>query len=410
MRRSLLLWFAVFGLLFAPAVARASDDDDDDDPPARIDIKEVAQGNTKFSLKLYDRLRVKDGNLFFSPFSISTALAMTSAGARGKTLTQMEDVLALPDQKTLHPVVAHLLRELNASGKKRGYQLSVANALWGQSGHKFQPEFTQLLDRRYDAKMELVDFIKQREEARKTINRWVEKRTQDRIKDLIKPGLFNDRTRLVLTNAIYFKGDWQSTFKKANTRDADFHLADGKKVKTPLMYQGGRFAYTETRDLQVLEMPYVGKDVSMVVLLPRKADGLQALEKSLTAAQLKGWLERLRERRVFVYLPKFKMTSEFQLKPALTALGMEEAFTPDADFSGMDGTKNLFLADVVHKAFVDVNEKGTEAAAATGVIVVTKSKPVHIPEFRADRPFLFLIRDRRFDNVLFLGRLSNPKS
>ncbi len=408
MHRLLLFWLALAGLLFVPAAVRAADDDDEEDTPARVDIKEVAQGNTKFSLRLYDQLRGKEGNLFFSPFSISTALAMTSAGARGKTLAQMEDVLALPDQKTLHPVVAHLLRELNAEGKERGYQLSIANALWGQAGHRFLPEFLGLLDKRYDAGLKDVDYIRSREAARKTINDWAQKQTKGKIKELIGPGVLDYRTRLVLTNAIYFQGDWETKFKKANTRDADFHLADGKKVKVPLMYQAHRFAYTQTRDLQVLEMPYTGKDVSMVILLPRRADGLPALEKSLTPARLKALLDGLRERPLYVYLPRFKVTSQFHLKSALRALGMEQAFTSDADLSGMDGTKNLFLSEVVHKAFVDVNEKGTEAAAATGVVVGTKSKPVLITEFRADRPFLFLIRDRRFDNILFLGRLSNP--
>lgn len=406
MSRLLFAWL-VAGLLLFPNAARAADEEDD--PPLRVDIREVSQGNTRFALGLYDRLRAEKGNLFFSPFSLSTALSMTSAGARGKTLAEMEAALSLPDQKTLHPVVAHLLKELNGTDDKRGYQLAVANRLWGQVGHRWEKSFLDLMDRRYDAGVEQVDFVKARAAARKTINSWVEKQTRDRIKDLIPDGVLDDRTRLVLTNAIYFKGDWHSKFKKDSTKDADFHLADGKKVKVPLMYQAARFAYAETREMQILEMPYAGKEVSMVILLPRKADGLAALEKSLTAAKLKQWLESPRERSVYAYVPRFKITSSFKLKGALAKMGMETAFSRGADFSGMDGTKDLYLSEVVHKAFVDVNEKGTEAAAATGVVVATKSAPVVIPEFRADRPFLFLIRDTRYDNVLFLGRLADPR-
>jgi serpin B len=372
------------------------------------DTQNVVEGNTRFALKLYDQLRAREGNLFFSPFSISTALAMTSAGARGRTLKQMETTLALPDRKTLHSGLARLLGELSASDRKGGFQLSVANALWGQSGHQFNPEFVQLLQKRYRAGFRPLDFAKPREAARQEINRWVEEKTNDRIKDLIKPGVLDAQTRLILTNAIYFKAEWSSQFLKDNTRKADFHLADGKKVKTEMMGQKGRFAHGETRDLQVLEMPYVGNDVSMVVLLPRKPDGLPALEKSLKPAALEGWLGGLREQSLDVYLPRFKVTSEFDLRRSLSALGMEEAFTRQADFSGMDGKKDLYLSAVVHKAFVKVTEKGTEAAAATGVAIASRSIERKAREFRADRPFLFLLRDRRSGSILFLGRLSNP--
>jgi len=382
-----------------------------EDAPAAAGRTAVVQGNTQFALELYGQLRSKEGNLFCSPFSISTALAMTSAGARGDTLAQMEKVLHLPDQKRLHPALAALLKQANGSGsaKKRGYQLSTANALWGQKGYPFLADFLKLNKKYYGAGLRHVDFSGGTETDRKTINAWVQKQTQDKIKDLLKRGVLTSDTRLVLTNAIYFKGDWASQFKKDRTRPEPFHLAAGKTVKVPLMHQKQTFGYHDGGSFQALEMPYVGKDLSMVVLLPKKVDGLADLEKSLTPANLGRWLKGLRSKEVQVALPRFKMTSAFQLKETLSSLGMPLAFSRRADFSGINGGKEpLFISAVVHKAFVDVNEQGTEAAAATGVVVGTTSARV-TPEFRADRPFVFLIRDKRSDSVLFLGRVVNPR-
>jgi serpin B len=376
----------------------------------RPDARAVVKGNTNFALDLYAKLRAKEGNLFCSPFSISTALAMTSAGARGQTLTQMTTTLHLPDQKELHPALGALLAEVNAPGKKRGYELKAANALWGQQGHPFLKDFLNLNKKYYHAGLQQVDFAKSPDDARKTINRWVEKQTNDKIKDLLPPGTIEPLTRLVLTNAVYFKGDWASQFKKDRTKQGPFTLADGSKAKTPLMRQAGRFAYHDGGSVQVLEMPYVGKDLSMVVLLPQKADGLADLEKSLTPDKLAGWIKALRPYTVDVTLPRFKLTHALSLKETLASMGMTDAFGEKADFSGIDGTRDLYISAVVHKAFVDVNEKGTEAAGATGVIVGARSAGVRrVAEFKADHPFVFLIRDRRSDSVLFLGRLANPK-
>jgi serpin B len=261
----------------------------------------------------------------------------------------------------------------------------------------------------YGAGLKEVDFAADAEGARKTINAWVEKETKEKIKELLRPGVVGSDTRLVLTNAIYFKGDWARQFKKDATREEEFRLGGGKGVRAPLMRQRRTFGYLDGGTFQALEMPYAGKDLSMVVLLPKKLDGLPDLEKSLTPDDLVGWLKRLREQEVDVALPRFKLTAEFELKPVLSSLGMPLAFTAGkADFSGVDGSRKLFLSAVVHKAFVDVNEQGTEAAAATGV--VARATAVHVtPVFRADHPFVFLIRDRRSDSVLFLGRLANPR-
>jgi serpin B len=384
-------------------------------PPAKggnvtkTEVAAVVKGNNEFAFDLYGQLRTCNGNLFFSPSSVSTALAMTWAGARGDTADEMARALhfTLPPDR-LHLANSELLKEFNGAGRKRGYQLSVANALWGQKGEGFKNDYLKLTKDNYGGGLKEVNFLHDTEAARKEINAWVERQTQDRIKELFRPGVLDATARLVLTNAVYFKGDWNSRFNKDQTRDESFLLGNGDKAKTPLMQQTAKFRYHDAGSLQVLEMPYAGKELSMVVLLPRKIDGLAELEKSLTADKLAGWLSKAREEEVVVSLPKFKATSEFSLKDALTALGVKKAFTPMANFSGINGKEDLYVSAVVHKAFVDVNEEGTEAAAATGAGVVTLSLPAPKPAFRADHPFVFLIRDRRNDSVLFLGRIVNP--
>jgi serpin B len=387
----------------APAVEKGDD--------LKADRAAAAKGNREFALDLYAKLRGEEGNLFFSPYSISTALAMTRAGARGDTAAEMDKTLHFTlEGEKLHAAFGSLVKEANGdpSDKKRGYQLSTANALWGQKGYPFQADFLKLTKDNYGAGLNDVDFAGATEQARKTINAWVEKETQDKIKELIKEGVLDTDTRLVLTNAIYFKGDWASQFKKDRTKDEPFLLGGDKKTTAPLMHQEGEFGYYDGGSFQVLEMPYVGKDVTMVVLLPKKADGLAALEKDLTADKLAGWLGKPRKDEVNVALPKFKTTSSFELAPTLADLGMKTAFTTNADLSGIGGSKGeLYLSHVVHKAFVEVNEEGTEAAAATAAVFTKESARV-TPEFRADHPFVFLIRDVRSDSILFLGRIADP--
>jgi serpin B len=334
---------------------------------------------------------------------------MTSAGARGKTLDEMTAVLHLPEQKKLHPALGALIEEANSGGKRKGYQLSVANALWGQVGRDFEPAFLALNRRHYGAGFQQVDFKRSPEVARETINAWVEKQTQDRIKGLIKPGVLDKMTRLVLTNAVYFKGDWSRPFPKSGTQNGPFHLAPGRSVNVPLMVQDERLGYTEDASVQVLGLPYKGNDLDMVLILPRAPNGLAAVEATLTPEKLQGWLAALRGRKVQATVPRFKLSSEFDLRTTLGEMGMHDAFGRAADFSGMDGTRELMLGAVLHKAFVEVNEQGTVAAAATAVQVRLKA---HVPNqtvFRADHPFLFLIRDFRSGSILFLGRVSDPR-
>jgi serpin B len=339
---------------------------------------------------------------------------MTSAGARGETASQMAKALhfTLP-QERLHPAAAELIRRMTVppvTGGKATYQLLVANALWGQKGYGFLPEFLNLAKTHYGAGLNEADFVGAPEEARQKINAWVEDKTNKKIQDLITPGVLNELTRLVLVNAVYFKGDWVSKFDKARTRDEPFVLITGQNVNAPMMSQTGKFGYAEVEDAQLLEMPYVGGVLSMVIVLPKKADGLPTLEQQLTSETLAEWLGKVHKTEVRVAVPRFKMTCQFSLNQALMALGMVDAFTPDrADFSGMNGRRDLYISAALHKAFVDVNEEGTEAAAATGVVVGITSAPMEPIIFRADHPFLFAIRDTRTGAMLFVGRVMNPK-
>ncbi len=382
------------------------------DKPAK---NPVAEGNTQFALELYAKLSSQKGNLFVSPFSISTALGMTSAGAKGKTLDEMNQTLHLPaDQAETHAAFASLIKTLNAKGTdpaKRGYELSVANALWGQKGADWLPTFLETTGKNYGAGLREVDY-KQTEAARKTINQWVEQQTKDKIKDLLKEGVLQPDTQLVLTNAIYFKGSWAIEFNKKATKDEPFFVDGSKETKTPMMHIRSSYRYYEEAGFQALELPYKGKELSMVIFLPKKKDGLGEFEKSLSANKLNDWLGKLRmEDTVVVTLPKFKMTSEFSLSKTLAEMGMKLLFSDGADLSGMNGKGGLFVSDAIHKAFVDVNEEGTEAAAATAIVVrptAIQVNPKPTPVFKADHPFFFAIRDHRTGSVLFVGRVTDP--
>ena len=374
------------------------------------DVAKVAEGCNRFAFDLYARLKGAEGNLFLSPYSISTALTMTYAGARGETADQMAKTLCLPASGgAIHVAYATLQKDLNATGAKGAFDLVVANRLWGQKGYKFLPDFLQLLDTSYSAGLEPLDFVADTEGSRKTINAWVERETRDKIKDLLKPGVLDAMTRLVLTNAIYFKGKWASEFDKKLTRDEDFFVTPETKVAAPLMRQTAEFGYFDGGEMHALELAYQGDRLAMVVLLPKSKDGIEGLEAALTPNMLEGTCAGLRRREVQVALPRFKTAAEFSLKDPLVAMGMTDAFDPaKADFSGMSGKKDLFISAVVHKAFVDVNEEGTEAAAATGVVVGVMSMPEPPPVFRADHPFLFLIRDTKTGAILFFGRILDP--
>ena len=388
-------------LLFAASVASAQ--------PAATDV--VVTANTRFAFDLYARLKSTDGNLFFSPYSISTCLAMTWAGARGDTESQMAQVLHFSTVQTgLHSQFAGLQNQLNAVQQKKEVALNIANALWAQKDHSFLPAFLKVATGNYAAKVKQVDFRTDAEPARKDINDWVSGKTADRIQNLIPPGALGPMTRLVLVNAIYFKGQWATQFKSRDTAPAPFTTASGQTSSAQFMNLTDSFRYAEADGLQLLELPYAGGDLSMVVLLPAETNSFGDFENTLTAEKLTGWLGQARKQKVNAFLPKFKLTQQFALADTLAAMGMTDAFSPRADFSGMDGTRDLFISAVIHKAFVEVNEEGTEAAAATGVMVgaMAVMRPISIPIFRADHPFVFLIRDVRSGSILFLGRVTDP--
>jgi len=376
--------------------------------PGAQDTAAVAAGGNVFALDLYRRLRAEEGNLFFSPYSLSTALAMTYAGAAGNTAAEMANVLhfTLP-QERVHPAFARLIEDVERAGDAEGCELSVANALWGQQGFDFLPAFLQSVQTNYGAPLHQVNFAAT-DAARTRINDWVAERTRDKIKNLIRLRVLNASTRLVLTNAIYVKGDWVHPFEASATADALFWVSADRSVSAPMMQQTKSFRYGESDLCQVLELPYAGDALSMLVLLPRERADLPALEEALTHAALAQWTSGLASREVAVTLPKFKLTCQFTLGKVLQEMGMGDAFGPAADFSGMTGRRDLYISAVIHKAFVDVNEEGTEAAAATAVVMRLTGLPQPPVVFRADHPFLLLIRHKPSGSILFMGRVADP--
>lgn len=376
----------------------------------QYDLENLARGNNAFALDLYQQLQKSDGNLFLSPFSISTALAMTYAGARGETESQMARILhfELSDEE-LHAAFAELQAGLEKAEAGGGILLKIANSLFPQAGYPFLAEFISLAKSYYGVTITPVDYG-DAEAARKTVNDWVEKKTENKITELIPPGIFNELTRLTLVNAIYFKGNWADKFDPKLTKRGDFWSPRGK-VSAPMMNRTDEYPYVETESLQVLELPYAGKTLSMLVMLPKERDGLAALENQLTPALLEQVTAKMWRREVFVSMPKFKVEAAFKLNEALIELGMPDAFDDiKANFAGMDGCENnLFISAALHKAFLDVNEEGSEAAAATAIVMQARGlAPDRPPVFRADHPFLFFIRENQTGSILFLGRLLIP--
>lgn len=371
---------------------------------------QAAANNNDFGFRLYAELAKEKGNLFFSPYSISNALAMTYAGARSTTAEQMKTALhLLQEPAVLHPAFREINEALLGKDPKRPFELRVANRLFGQMDYGFLPEFLKIGAKYYGGGLQEVDFVGDTEGSRRLINKWVEDQTNGRIQDLIQKGMLTVDSRLVLTNAIYFKASWLHVFPEKNTKPGDFILEGGKTTQVPMMRSNIRTGYYMGEGVQALEMPYGFGELSMVVLMPEKDEPFARWEKKLTQANLKRWIGKLGDHLVDVHFPKFKFASEFTLNTTLAEMGMRDAFNPTkADFSGMSSREKLFISFVVHKAFVDVNEKGTEAAAATAVGIGTTSVP-RPATFHANRPFVFLIQERETGSILFMGRVSNPK-
>jgi serpin B len=379
------------------------------------ELLQLASDNRAFAFDLYRVLRESEsGNLFYSPFSISVALAMTYAGARTQTEQEMVEAMRFSlSQQRLHPAFNGLELALSSRGEGaegrdgEGFRLNIANALWGQRGYGFLQTFLDVLAENYGAGMRLVDFEDAAESARVTINEWVGEQTEGRIQDLIPPGAIDSTTRLVLTNAIYFNAAWQIPFTESRTEDAPFTRLDGSQVTVPMMRQTESLGYLEGDGYQAVDLLYDGAELSMTILLPEEGT-FEAFEASLDAERVEALFSALQRTEVALAMPKFEFESQFSLPTALRQLGMVEAFTSAADFSGMTGDRDLFVSDVVHTAFVAVDEAGTEAAAATAVIMKLTAMPAEPVEMTLDRPFVFFIRDIQTGTVLFVGRVMDP--
>jgi serpin B len=378
------------------------------------DLALLIEGNSAFAFDLYQALKEKDGNLFYSPHSISVALAMTYAGARGDTAEEMAATLQfLLEQDRLHPAFNWLDAELasrgeGAQGKDgEGFRLNIVNAIWGQKDYGFLSTFLDVLAENYGAGLRILDFITETEKSRVTINDWVSDQTEGRIEDLIPQGAIDALTRLVLTNAIYFNAAWEYPFDEDMTADEPFYLLDGGQVTVPMMQQMQSFGYTDGEGYQAVELLYDGDELSMVILLPEDGQ-FEVFEEGLEADKVSDIISDLQFAEVALTMPKFEFDSEFSLKDTLASMGMPIAFSGAADFSGMTGTSDLCISEVLHKAFVSVDEAGTEAAAATAVIVGETAIPEQPVEVTVDHPFIFLIRDIETGAILFVGRVLNP--
>ena len=395
----------------------------DDDGSAQQGIREVVTANNRFAFEVYSQLdKSEQGNMFYSPYSISAALAMTYEGARGATADEMKSVFHFPESDILRSNFAAIYNNINKGQKD--YQLNTGNALWVQKDYPFLQEYITTTEKYYGGKAANLDFISETEKSRQTINSFIEEQTNDKIRDLIPEGVIGSDTRLVLTNAIYFKGTWEWEFDKSDTREGEFKITTDNVIRVPMMYMDNdkaMFNYADLGDLQILELPYKGEDISMLVLLPKQGEDydyetneiitsnytLEDIE--LSSEILEEYKSKMQETDLdAIYLPKFEFDTKYFMKETLSNLGMPNSFSDSADFSGMTGKRDLFISQVIHQAYVKVDEEGTEAAAATAVIAETIS-PMPRNIFRADHPFVFIIQERQTGNILFMGKVVDPR-
>uniref|UniRef100_A0A8C3QYA1 Leukocyte elastase inhibitor n=1 Tax=Cyanoderma ruficeps TaxID=181631 RepID=A0A8C3QYA1_9PASS len=381
-------------------------------------MESLCAANTTFAVDLFRKLCEKNSgqNVFFSPFSISSALSMVLLGSRGSTEAQISKVLSLKNAQDAHNGYQSLLSEIN--DPKTKYILRTANRLYGEKTLEFLPSFLESSQKSYHAGLEQMDFLHAWEDSRKQINGWVEERTEGKIQNLLAEGILNSLTRLVLVNAIYFKGNWEEQFNKQSTTEREFHINKNETRPVQMMFKEANFNMTYIGALQtkILELPYEGNELSMIILLPDAiqdgSTGLERLERELTYEKLMDWIrpEMMRSTELMVSLPTFKLEEDYDLKPILRSMGMLDAFeSGKADFSGISSGKELMLSEVIHKSFVEVNEEGTEAAAATAAVVIPYCGRIGPKlKFTADHPFLFFIRHNRTGSILFCGRFCCP--
>jgi serpin B len=368
----------------------------------------ISQASGKFALDIYKHFAQENGdNIFFSPFSLYIAMGMTYAGAEAKTKSEIAQVFSFPlDDKNLHKQLGNLQKDIIGK-KSKGIEIAIANQLWADKEYKFKCSYMRGVKRAYNAPIQRMAFRSKPNECRLEINSWVEEQTKDRIKDLLPDGSISDMTALVLTNAIYFKGQWDDKFDPDNTVKDIFFFEDGNEIECLMMETQKKYNLYQNREFKMLEMPYKGKEFSMLVILPEERIPLKSIEQSISHENLNHYISLLMESDVRVSVPKFKFSAEFQLKPTLVKMGMPTPFSNGADFTRMSSKPDLKIDEVFHKAFVEVSEEGTEAAAATAVVIVRKSISIPV-DFIANRPFMFIIRENATGNILFMGRVTNP--
>ena len=401
---------AVAVVLFAFPYQPDSPPEADDDDSTQGGIQNVVDANNEFAFELYSELnRDNNGNVFYSPYSISAALAMTYEGAKGQTASEMQSVFHFPDSDILRPNFAAIYNGINSGDN--AYELRTGNALWAQYDYEFLEDYTSRVEKYYGGKVANLDFGTETEKSRVTINDFIEAQTNGKIEDLIPKGMLNPLTRLVLTNAVYFKGTWEWEFDESYTYDNDFWIDSNSAVKVPMMHmkpEKASLAYLDTGELQMLELPYKGNEVSMLILLP--SESIDDLESSLTLEKFEGWKSQMYGTMLDdIYLPKFEFDAKYSLNENLESLGMSAAFDPEkADFSGMTEKEKLFISSIMHQAYIKVDEKGTEAAAATVVVMAATSSAESRKVFRADHPFIFVIQEKATGNILFMGKVVDP--
>ncbi len=380
------------------------------------EVEEIVQANDAFAFDMYSQLKKENKNLFFSPLSISTCLILAYAGAKNKTKSEMTDLLHLNvaeerisskglSEDSLHSNYKILLDAIRSQDGQNNQKIKIANAIWIEKNLGLTPNYENLIRNNYGKEIYEINFSLPN--VVDIINEWVSEKTNRKIQNILQS--LGEDTLMVLANAIYFKANWQHKFDEKNTKNAPFTLITEEKIDVPMMYHEEQFYYLDYMKFELLGMFYQGGKMAMVILLPKTLDDLEAVEKSITVENTEKWFRLLTKQKVEVYLPKFKFTTTYQLNKILKTLGMNEAFTMEADFSRMTGEKPTRITNVIHKAFVDVNEEGTEAAAAT---IITKMLGAPLPRpklvFRADHPFIFFIRDLRSKSILFMGRVMNP--
>jgi len=375
-------------------------------------VQQLVEQNTNFALALYKTLAKEErGNLFLSPYSISSALAMTYAGARGETEKQMAKTLRLSkEQAVVHPAFAEIASKLAAINATGNVEITTANALWLQQDFKVLDAYLATIRAQYRGQLFPVNFIEAAETARQQINTWIEEQTKQKIRELLPAGSVSELTRCVLTNAIYFKGKWANAFDPAATTELPFWVSLDQEISVPMMHLQTPMKFAEIENIQIVELPYAGEEVSLLLAISKAKDGIGFLERHLAWDVLASWRREVAMQEVELFLPRFSVTSQFGLTGTLEQMGMSDAFSDRADFSGIEESKTLRISDVVHKAFIDVNEEGTEAAGATGVVIGVTSvqEPRPVPIVRVDHPFFFLIQEKATGSILFMGRIANP--